>query len=204
MLPDWVKVYDPDTFTWKVNRSYLNVFPKVMQVPAVLLLTTRFAEGSVDASVPAIVRGEPYAGVNPRLSAAEPKTAETLVLGVMVAPLALQEVEILSAALLMSKKILLLLFTLMRPTVVLRFGTIMFSEPSLAVFDTSVYGNVCPLSVENRMSTLGEFTGATSLLATLHVSGIVFDPFAVKVVAVFCEVMAKGPLPPLTLTAIDS
>ena len=71
-----------------------------------------------------------------------------------------------------SKKILLLACTLMRAVVIAagRTGIVTGSVPSLGVAVSRVMGNVRPPSVDSRMSTLAQLTGAAVVLFTLHVT----------------------------------
>ena len=71
--------------------------------------------------------------------------------------------------LLMSKKTLFQPFTITRPVVVVPTGTVMTAEPSLGVLSKSAVGYVNPPSVENRISTLAQLTGAAVVFATSQV-----------------------------------
>ena len=72
----------------------------------------------------------------------------------------------------MSKKMLLLACTLRRAVVVgvARAGRVTGSLPSLGVAVSKVTGKVWPPSVESRMSTLAQLTGAAVVLFTLQVT----------------------------------
>jgi hypothetical protein len=81
-------------------------------------------------------------------------------------------------------------------------GTDMFSVPSLAVFDASVMGKVLPPSVESKMFTLVQLTGATLVPFTLHVT--VCDVPTAQLTAVLGAVTANGPAALEIVTLISS
>jgi len=56
------------------------------------------------------------------------------------------------------------------------FGTVTPCEPSLGTFEASTIGNVIPPSVDNRMSTSEQATGAAFVPATLHETVSVESP----------------------------
>ncbi len=59
---------------------------------------------------------------------------------------------------------------MIRAVVVAELGRVTACEPSLAVPDTSVVGNVTPPSVESRMSTVEALIGADAVFATFQVT----------------------------------
>lgn len=68
-----------------------------------------------------------------------------------------------------SKKILPTDSTFILAVVVGTFGIVTDCEPSLGVLLASVYGHVFPPSVDNRMFTLAQLTGAAVVLFTVQV-----------------------------------
>ena len=73
-------------------------------------------------------------------------------------------------ALLISKKIFPTDSTLILAVVVGLFGTVMVSVPSFAVLVAMVTGHVNPPSVDKRIFTVAQFTGAPVVLATVQVT----------------------------------
>ena len=69
-----------------------------------------------------------------------------------------------------SKNVPLEQITIIRAVVVGVFGTETNCEPSLGTLLASVTGYVAPPSVERRMSTFEQETGAISVFATSHVT----------------------------------
>ena len=59
-----------------------------------------------------------------------------------------------------SKKVPLEQITIILAVVVAKFGTVIVSDPSFGTFDAKVIGYVCPPSVESRMLTFAQATGA--------------------------------------------
>src|SRR5215216_4937880 len=101
-----------------------------------------------------------------------------------------------------SKKILFAHTTLMRALVVGVFGTIIVCVPSLGVSASMVCGNVAPPSVESRIVTFGQLTGAWVVLATFHVTVCWLPP--AHVTAVFGAVILNGPEPPAIVIFVKS
>ena len=94
---------------------------------------------------------------------------------------------------------LLLQATLTRAVVEFVLGIVTLCVPSLGVAAASVVGKVRPPSVESRMSTLAQLTGAAVVLATFHVTVCVLPPG--HVTAVLGDVTVKGPAAAVTLMA---
>ena len=76
-------------------------------------------------------------------------------------------------------------------------GTVTNCEPSLGVLDNSVV-NVLPPSVEIRIFTLAQLTGAAVVLATFQVT-VAVEP-ALHVIFVFGDVTTNGPDVLVTVT----
>ena len=70
----------------------------------------------------------------------------------------------------MSKKMLPTASTLILAVVVLTPGSVTSCEPSFGVFASSIVGYVKPPSVESRMLTFAQLTGAAVVFATFHVT----------------------------------
>jgi hypothetical protein len=79
-------------------------------------------------------------------------------------------------ALLISKKILLAHFTFHRAVVVAILGTVTEAEPLFATLEATVLGKVLPPSVDTKILTLAQLTGAAVVLATFHVTVWVEPP----------------------------
>ena len=97
-----------------------------------------------------------------------------------------------------SKKILPTDSTFTRQAVLGEAGTVMTSDPSLAVAVANTVGNVCPPSVDNNIFTDAQFTDPALVPFTLQVT--VADPPALQVTAVLGAVTAKGPAVFVTVT----
>ena len=82
------------------------------------------------------------------------------------------------------------------------FGTVIDCDPSFGVFASRVIGKVNPPSVESRILTFAQFTGATLVLAIFQVT-VWLVPMA-HVTAVFGKLTVNGPAVPLTVTTIRS
>jgi hypothetical protein len=104
------------------------------------------------------------------------------------------------SALLISKKILPTASTIIRTVVLGVLGTMIDSDPSLGVLATRVVNEVPPL-VEIEILTFAQLTGAPVVPFTDQV--MVSALPAVQLVAVFCEVIRKGPRL-ATVTTISS
>ena len=119
--------------------------------------------------------------------------AAVMGVGVLVAPPAVK----VKLALEISKNMLLAHSTFTRAEEVASLGTVIFSEPSLAVPEASVCVKVEPPSVERRIFTDEQLTGDAVVLATSHLTVCCVPPF--QVTAVFGAVTAKGPAALVTL-----
>jgi len=75
-------------------------------------------------------------------------------------------------------------------------------EPSLLVPEVMVVANVDPLSVENKMSTVAQLTGALDVFATFQV--IVLNVLLGQLVLLVCDVTAKGPDDVVTVNCASS
>ena len=64
---------------------------------------------------------------------------------------------------------------MIRAVLVLILGKVTGCDPSFGVLASRVVGKVCPSSVDRRMSTFAQLTGAAVLLATFQV--MVCDEF---------------------------
>ena len=98
-----------------------------------------------------------------------------------------------------SKKIFPTASTFTRQVLLKFDGTAMVSVPSLAVAVANTVGNVRPPSVDNKIFTDAQLTGATVVPLTLHVT--VADDPASHTMAAFGDVTANGPDAVLTVTA---
>ena len=100
-----------------------------------------------------------------------------------------------------SKKILPTDSTFILAVVVGMLGIVTGCVPSLGVLEASVYGQVLPPSVDIRMFTLAQLTGAAVVLLTVQVIFCVDKP--VQDTAVFGEDTPKGPEVFVTVTAMS-
>ncbi|ESU27405.1 hypothetical protein FLJC2902T_21100 [Flavobacterium limnosediminis JC2902] len=112
------------------------------------------------------------------------------------------EPVIVKLALFTSKKMWLLPFTMIRLVVPGIFGITTLCEPSFGVPANKTVGNVCPPLVDNKMSTLAQFTPLALVPATVQL--IVCVVPAAYETAVFCVSTVKGPAVPATVTTISS
>ena len=102
----------------------------------------------------------------------------------------------------MSKKMLPAHSTLMRADEVASLGTVMLCEPSLAVLSAKVWPKVVPPSVESKILTEEQLTGAAVVLATSQVTLCWLPP--AHVTAVLGAVTANGPASLLTFKVVWS
>src|SRR5688500_4651873 len=102
----------------------------------------------------------------------------------------------------MSKKILFNPFTMILPSVVGSTGILTVAEPSFGSLASSTCGYVKPPSVDNLISTFVQLTGAAVVPATSQVMVCIVPPC--HVVAEFCEVTTKGPIPAAVVTTTSS
>ena len=109
---------------------------------------------------------------------------------------------ITKSALEISKKILPTASTLMRHVVLNDEGIVITSDPSLAVAAAKTVGNVFPPSVDNKIFTLAQLTGAAVVLFTLQVT--VADEPASQVIFVLGDVTWKGPEVLVTVTTTSA
>lgn len=102
-----------------------------------------------------------------------------------------------------SKKILPTASIFIRAVVVGVLGMVSAAVPSLGVLAINTVGNVWPPSVLKEIFTLAQLTGATVVLATLHVIVCVEPP--AQLTTVFGAVTAKGPdaLDTVTTTSLN-
>ena len=100
-----------------------------------------------------------------------------------------------------SKKILPTDSTFILAVVVGMLGIVTDCVPSLGVLAASVYGQVLPPSVDIRMFTLAQLTGAAVVLLTVQV--IFCDDKPLQDTAVFGEDTPKGPEVFVTVTAMS-
>ena len=101
-----------------------------------------------------------------------------------------------------SKKIWLLPFTIILLVVPGMFGIMMFWEPSFGVEASKTIGKVCPPSVDNKMSTLVQFTPFVLVPATDQL--MVCEVPAAYETAVFWESIVNGPANPSTVIIMSS
>src|SRR5262245_58412891 len=74
--------------------------------------------------------------------------------------------------------------------------------PSLGVLASTVLGKVAPPSVESRIVTFGQFTGAWVVFATSHVTVCWVPP--TQVTLVFGAVTLNGPAPPAIVMVVEA
>src|SRR5687767_4173227 len=89
------------------------------------------------------------------------------------------------------KKILPLQATFTRPLLVPNIGAVIVSVPSLGVLARNVLAKLLPSSLEKRMFTLAQLTGADVVLATFQLT--VCRVADVQVVPVKGAVILNGP-----------
>src|SRR4030095_7703356 len=77
-------------------------------------------------------------------------------------------------------------------------GTVITSEPSLAVAAANTVGNVSPPSVDNKILTVAQLTDPALVPFTFHVTDAELLSF--QVTAVFGAVTANGPAVLVTVT----
>ena len=109
---------------------------------------------------------------------------------------------IVKSALETSKKGLVAHSTLTRAVVVLTFGAVTASVPSLGVPEARVIGKLLPPSVESNKFIVAQLTGGRSVDATFQPTVSVAPP--VQVIAVSGSVTLSGPAAEVTLTTIRS
>ena len=103
---------------------------------------------------------------------------------------------------LISKKILPIAMTFILACVVAILGIVTFAEPVFAVDASNTFGKERPPSVDNKIFTFAQFTGALLVLATLQVIVGFVPPFTVT--GVLPVVIVKGPDVLSTVTTILS
>ena len=175
-----------------------------MQVPP--LFPTKVEELSELVREPVkLVIAFPYE-LKPKLSAALPTWADTALVGVILVISALQELEMVTFTLFISKKAYVptgSIFIL--PCEVRLLGIVIGSVPSLGVLANKMIGNVVPPSVENVIFTFPTFNGARFVLFTLQVSVAVLVPLYIQRVGEFCDVSKNGPeLSTVTIVSSES
>jgi hypothetical protein len=126
-----------------------------------------------------------------RFAAADGENANPLAGAVMV-----------KFALQISKKILPTDSTLILAVVDALFGTVIVSDPSFGVFEINTTGHVKPPSVDNKIFTLAQLTGAKSDPLTVQVTVCVL-PEAQVIPVVFGAETPNGPDVPFTVTIIS-
>ena len=102
----------------------------------------------------------------------------------------------------MSKKTLPTHETRTRARAVGGSGIVTISVPSLGVVAAREVGKVLPPSVDRSISTSAQFTGATLVPATLHVTVRRLLPLQVS--AVLGGVTANGPASAFTVTVVEA